>query len=83
MDNYGYAGTFAQSGNHQHNIHYKSLTGFMLEFRPRSYTDYHSHDTVNDIFEYYVSSNTMTIRVNNATYSNQQIYSGTNTSRSY
>ena len=85
MSNYGYAGTFEQSGNHQHSIfirsHSHSIYAGDLNHEHNIRIPSHSHETVNDIFERFVPSNTMTIRVNNATYFNQQVYSGSTTSR--
>ena len=81
----GYAGTFEQSGNHQHTIktkaHKHSISSSDLGHAHKVQIPSHSHDTVNDIFEYHVSSNPMTIRISNATYSNQQMYYGSVTSR--
>lgn len=85
MSNFGYAGTFEQSGNHQHEIkiasHFHRIYAEDLNHGHKIRIPSHSHGTINDIFEHFVPSNTMTIRVNNATYLNQQIYSGSATSR--
>ena len=80
-----YIASFSESGNHQHTIktkkHSHEISPSDLGHAHDVEIPSHYHETINDIFEYHVSPNPMTIRINNATYSNQQIYYGSVASR--